>query len=873
MTNEDKKTETLSVRKTLSLGSRAPHIADEAAKESVAARPAYETRAQAKGQGNRTVAVEVKAKRRFGVSATEAPVVAEAQTPEPQTLPNIRPKENEETFEKKRMALRQAALQQAKIDREQAVQRDGDRRIAGFAAAAAQKAEVQETSDAADASQEVSSASPVAEKDIAASSSVFFAQEAGTPPLAALDTGRRPLAPTNSKQVVKKLEDDETELAAKRGGNKFVDQKVAPKTRPATENRRESQNRQVLLQLITNEEGADDKVNRSRSLASIRRARMKAKRDSTVTEKIFRDVILPEIITVQELANRMSERVVDVTKELMKLGVMVTPHQAIDADTAQLVIESLGHRYKRVAEDDIESILDDEEDPEGTLVPRPPVVTIMGHVDHGKTSLLDALRSTEVAHGEAGGITQHIGAYQLHTADGSTITFLDTPGHEAFTAMRARGAKATDIVILVVAADDGIMAQTVEAIHHARAANVPIIVAINKIDKPDADPQRVLNELLQHEVVAESFGGDVMTVEVSAKAGTNLDRLLELVLLQAEIMQLQANPNRAARGVVIESRVDRQRGPVATLLVQKGTFRPGDIVVAGQVWGRVRVLTDSHGRSLQKAIPGMPVEVLGLEFPPDSGETWVVTEHEKDARDISEFRERRARNLRTARVQRTSLEELFHRASAKGFIKTLPLVVKADVHGSAEAIAQGLAKIKHNEVTVKLLHSGVGAINESDVNLAQTAGGMVLGFNVRPTPKARELAELNGVDIQFFSIIYDLIDHVKTLLTGLLSPRIREQQIGTVVVRQVFTITKVGKVAGCFVTDGIVKRGSKLRIVRDNTVIQEDVVRTLRRFKDDVKEVRQGFECGVVLERFNDLRTDDILEIIDVHEEKATLED
>jgi translation initiation factor IF-2 len=586
--------------------------------------------------------------------------------------------------------------------------------------------------------------------------------------------------------------------------------------------------------------------------------------------KIVRDVVVPETITVQELANRMTERGVDVIRTLMKLGVMATLQQSIDADTAELVVAEFGHNIRRVAESDVEIGLKGEEDSVETLKPRPPVVTVMGHVDHGKTSLLDALRSTDVVAGEAGGITQHIGAYQVRTEAGNRITFIDTPGHAAFTAMRARGANVTDIVVLVVAADDGIMPQTVEAIDHAKAAKVPIIVAINKIDKPEADPGRVRNELLQHEIVLEEVGGDVLSVEVSATQKINLDKLEEVIALQAELLELKANPNRPAEGVVVEANLEVGRGAVATVLVQRGTLRVGDIVVAGSEWGRVRAMSDDTGRKVEEAGPSTPVEVMGLSGAPSAGDEFAVVESESRAREVAEFRSRRARIQRSTAQPRGTLEQLFSQIEA-GETKELPMIIKADTHGSVEAISASLEKMGTDEVKVRILHSGVGGINESDIGLAQATNAFIVGFNVRANAQARELARRDNVDIRYYSIIYNLTDDVKEMLSGMLAPEQRETFLGNAEVLEVFSIGKMGKVAGCRVSDGLVRRGSSVRLLRDDVVIHEGKLATLRRFKDDVREVRAGMECGMSFENYQDIKVGDVIECFDVEQVTRTL--
>ncbi len=603
---------------------------------------------------------------------------------------------------------------------------------------------------------------------------------------------------------------------------------------------------------------------RTRSVASFRRRmqRLTGRGASQQKEKLAREVILPEMITIQELANRMSERAVDVIKLLMKQGQMLKITDSIDADTAQLIAEELGHTVKRVAEADVEEGLFDIPDADEHLEPRPPVVTIMGHVDHGKTSLLDALRSANVVAGEAGGITQHIGAYQVVSPTGGLITFIDTPGHAAFTAMRARGAKVTDIVILVVAADDGVMPQTIEAINHARAARAPIIVAINKIDKADAKPERVRAELLQHEVQVESMGGDVLEVEVSATKRINLDKLLEAISLQAELLDLRANPDRPAEGAVIEARLDRGRGPVATVLVARGTLDVGDIIVAGSQWGRVRALLDDKGQNVLDAPPSTPVEVLGFSGAPEAGDRVAVVESEARAREITEYRDRLKREKAAVRgggQARGSLVDMMSQLKAVGR-KEFPLVIKGDVQGSVEAIVATLEKLNTDEVAARIVHAGVGGISESDISLAETSGAAVIGFNVRAYKEAAEAADRAGVEIRYYNIIYNLVDDVKAAMSGLLAPTLREAMLGNAEILEVFNITKVGKVAGCRVTDGRVERGANVRLIRDKVVIHEGKLSTLKRFKDEVKEVVVGQECGMAFENYQDMRAGDVIE-------------
>jgi translation initiation factor IF-2 len=602
---------------------------------------------------------------------------------------------------------------------------------------------------------------------------------------------------------------------------------------------------------------------RERSVAAFRRRtqRMSGHRDSEQKEKLVREVTIPETITIQELANRMSERGVDVIKILMKQGHMAKITDTVDADTAQLLAEELGHTVRRVAESDVEEGLFDAADDPATLAPRPPVVTIMGHVDHGKTSLLDAIRQTNVVSGEAGGITQHIGAYQVTSPKGGKITFIDTPGHAAFTAMRARGAKVTDLVILVVAADDGVMPQTVEAINHAKAARVPMIVAINKMDKTDAKAERVRTELLQYEVQVESLGGDVLDVEVSATKKMNLDKLLETIALQAEILDLKANPARAAEGTVIEAKLDRGRGPVATVLVQRGTLHGGDIVVAGAEWGRVRALVSDTGAATADAGPSVPVEVLGFNGTPDAGDRLAVVGSEARAREVTDYRARQKREKAAARQtgMRGSLEQMMAQVKTAG-LKEFPLIIKADVQGSLEAVSGSLEKLGTDEVAARIIHAGVGGITESDVTLAESSGAAIIGFNVRAHKEAREAAERNGTEIRYYNIIYNLVDDVKAAMSGLLTPERRETMLGNAQILEIFLVSKVGKIAGCRVTDGKVERGANVRLIRDNVVIHEGKLSQLKRFKDDAREVLAGQECGMAFENYQDMRQGDVIE-------------
>jgi len=642
-------------------------------------------------------------------------------------------------------------------------------------------------------------------------------------------------------------------------------QRPEPK-RPALVKRDEPRRR--MGKITVTQALSDDESTRVRSLAAMKRAREKEKlrlQQQGPAPKIVRDVVIPEAITVQDLANRMAERSTDVIKALMKMGVMATINQSIDADTAELVVTEFGHRIKRVTEADVEIGLGGEADGEGDRTPRAPVVTIMGHVDHGKTSLLDALRETDVAKHEAGGITQHIGAYQVELKSGRHITFLDTPGHEAFTAMRARGASVTDIVVLVVAADDGIQPQTVEAISHAKAAAVPMIVAINKVDKADANVDKVKRDLLQHDVAVEGMGGDILAVEVSALKKTGLEKLEESIILQAELLDLKANPNRTAQGVIVEAKLERGRGPVATVLVQNGTLRVGDIFVAGGEWGKVRALLDDKGRDVKSAGPSSPVEVLGLSGTPLAGDDFQVVENEGRAREVTAFRQRRTRDARVAAGARGTLEQMFSKI-AEGAAKELGIVVKTDVQGSLEAITGAVTKVGTNEVTVRLLHGAVGGITEGDVVLAKASNGLIVGFNVRANPQAREHARRDGVEIRYYSIIYDLIDDIKAALSGMLAPTLKEKFLGNAEIREVFEVSKAGKVAGCMVTEGEVRRGAKVRLLRDNVVIHTGTLKTLRRFKDEVREVQQGYECGMAFENYQDIRKGDVIECFDVEE-------
>jgi len=665
------------------------------------------------------------------------------------------------------------------------------------------------------------------------------------------------------------IDDSSTETKAGKKRNES-NKKVTPSVSRRGEPRRRHSGKLTISQALD-----DTELERVRSLASVKRAREKernrAREESGESSKRIRDVTIPDAITVQELANRMAERAGEVIKKLMSMGVMATINQVIDADTAELVTAEFGHNVRRVSESDVETGLQVEQELEENTEPRAPVVTIMGHVDHGKTSLLDALRKTDIVTGEAGGITQHIGAYQINSQSGEKITFLDTPGHEAFTEMRARGATVTDLIILVVSADDGIKQQTVEAIQHAKAAQSPMIVAVNKIDLPDADPGKVQTELLQHEVIVEELGGEVMQVHVSAKTGEGLEKLQEAILLQSEILELKSNPNRTAAGTIVESKVERGKGSVATVLVQHGTLKIGDIFVAGAEWGRVRALLDDRGSRITECGPSFPAEVLGLNGSPVAGDDFVVVEHEARAREIVEYRQREIRRKQATAGARGTVEQMLS-AIAAGQAEELPVLIKTDVHGSLEAIRTSLERISNPTVTVRILLGAVGGISESDITLAAASNAIVIGFNVRANPQARQLAQKSGIDVRYYSIIYNVIDDIKSALTGLLSPDLKEEFLGNAEVKEVFNISKVGKIAGCMVTEGNIKRGANVRLLRDNVVIHEGSLKTLKRFKDEVNEIKEGSECGAAFENYNDLQIGDLIECFEIKEIARTLE-
>ncbi|MGK6314460.1 translation initiation factor IF-2 [Neorhizobium sp. DT-125] len=783
-------------------------------------------------------------------------------------------------MEARRRALIEAQAREAeeakrRVEEEARRKAEEERRKVEEAAEAARRAEEAKAEPAKEEPAPTEAPAPaVAEKPAERAATPATARPQDARPQPPRPSTTTPLATPVAGRGRKVNEDEEEERGPARSGAPGRGRVAvpAPAKVPARPKGEEDRRRGKLT--ITTVSGDDDEgSSRGRSLAAIRRRQEKFRRSQMQEprEKVMREVILPETITIQELSQRMSERAVDVIKFLMKEGQMMKPGDVIDADLAELIAGEFGHTVKRVSESDIEEGIFNIADDEGEMLPRPPVVTIMGHVDHGKTSLLDAIRHANVVAGEAGGITQHIGAYQVEQ-NGQKITFIDTPGHAAFTAMRARGAQATDIAILVVAADDSVMPQTIESINHAKAAGVPIIVAINKIDKPTANPQKVRTELLQHEVFVESMGGEVLDVEVSAKNGTNLDKLLEAILLQAEILDLKANPNRTAEGTVIEAQLDRGRGSVATVLVQKGTLKPGQIIVAGDQWGRVRALVNDKGEHVKEAGPAMPVEVLGLSGTPAAGDKFAVVESESRAREISEYRQRLARDKAAARQSgsRGSLEQMMTQLQSSG-MKEFPLVIKGDVQGSIEAIIGALDKLGTDEVRARIVHSGAGGITESDISLAEASNAAIIGFNVRANAQARAFAERSGTEIRYYNIIYDLVDDVKAAMSGLLSPERRETFLGNAEILEVFNITKVGKVAGCRVTEGKVERGAGVRLIRDNVVIHEGKLKTLKRFKDEVSEVPVGQECGMAFENYEDIRAGDIIECFRVEHVTRTL--
>ncbi len=805
----------------------------------------------------KAVTVEVKKKRTFerGAGGNMRAVSENAQAPDISALEQATAQELGNLTEEER-AARMRALRGAVHDEEkrQLEELEKIKKREAEAAEAARLAEEEAKRAAAEAAEAEAKdePAPVEEPEIA----VLPPEEA---------PARQKRMEAVRTEARKDTPEESTPATARRPGRTDAE-KPAPRSRNEPKRR---DRKLTITQALDEADGVEE--DRVRSLAAVRRARererqrAKEQRDSGEVQKVVREVVIPETITVSDLANRMAVRGIDVIKALMRLDIMANVNQVIDADTAELIVADFGHKAKLVSEADVEIGIEGEEDREEDMVPRPPVVAVMGHVDHGKTSLLDALRSTDVAGGEAGGITQHIGAYQIDLSEGQRITFIDTPGHEAFTAMRSRGSQVTDIVILVVAADDGVQPQTIEALNHAKAAGVPIIIAINKIDRPDANPDRVRNELLSHEIVVEKLGGDVLDVEVSAIERQNLDKLEEAILLQAEILELKSNPNRLAQGAVIDAKLERGRGVVATVLVQKGTLNQGDVFIAGSEWGRVRALVDDRGQPIKSAGPSEPVEVLGLQGAPLAGDEFVAVEDEARAREITDYRQRAERQKALAVSGRGTLEQMFDQIKA-GETQELPVIIRGDVQGSIEAIVGSLEKLSTDEVKVRVMHSAVGGITESDIILAKSAGGLVIGFNVRANPQARELAQQDHVDIRYYSIIYNVIDDMKQLMEGLLAPEIRERQIGYAEVREVFSVSRAGKAAGCMVTEGMFKRGNKVRLLRDDVVIFEGSLKSLRRFKDDVREVQQGYECGIAFENYDDIKTGDVIECFESEE-------
>jgi translation initiation factor IF-2 len=822
-----------------------------------APRPVVQPGRPAPGAGRALTATEQAARQRALVEQQRDAAKREAERREQETISILSAAEEarRRETEARKVAEEEArqAEEQAARDRQEA---EAKRAADAAAAAAAVSRGPAAQGDTVDAAPPATSQQPAAAPQPAEAKA-----PAGRAPAPAQQPSPSAATETLRLRALRPEEEDEGRPVRRPGAGGLPARKppvVAPKG--GTNDRRRAGRIDVQAAI----EGEDEKV---RSLASVRRQRERERRQAELDRlrsdqvKVVRDVILPEQISVQELAARMAARGPDVIKALMKMGVMATITQSLDADTAELVVQEFGHRARRVSESDVELGLEGHADIDTDLVMRPPVVTIMGHVDHGKTSLLDALRSTDVVASEAGGITQHIGAYQVTMPAGERITFIDTPGHEAFTAMRMRGASVTDIVVLVVAADDGVMPQTIEAIRHAKAANAPIIVAINKMDKPDSDPNRVRQELLSYEVVVEEMGGETQDVPVSALKKTGLDKLEEAILLQAELLDLKSNPNRTAEGTVIESRLDRGRGPVGTVLVQRGTLHQGDIVVAGSEWGRVRAMLDDKGKPMSKAGPSTPAEILGLSGAPSAGEPFVVVENESRAREITEFRERRQRDKAAGAAvgARGTLDQMLARIQA-GEQKEVAVLIKADVQGSAEAIQVVVTKLAHEEVKVRVLLAGVGQITESDIQLAKASSAVIIAFNVRATSQARELAQREGVDIRYFSIIYEVADDVEKLVKGKVAPKAREKFLGYAEVRKVFNITKTGKVAGCMITEGVVKRGAGVRVLRDNVVIHTGELSQLKRFKDDVREVARGYECGLSFANFENLQEGDVVE-------------
>ena len=822
-----------------------------------------------------TVQVEIKKKRdlNLGSGAKPAPksksVELNIKKPAPEAIAIEEPQGRRLTAEEKERRLR--VLQQAK-QREQELrevaEREARRQEEEREAREAEEARLRDEEEARQRALEELKARELAQETVQETTEKQEALQESAQPLVSEES-------VEKQQAVKKSErasGDEEEGRVK--GKKGKDKRGKKSSNQNQQSRREKPEPPRKAARISVNQALQEDEERQRSLASLRRKRDKEKQQAQVAlkqnTKIIREVIIPDTITISELANRMAERSASVIKAMMKMGVIATQNQVIDADTAELVVSDLGHNFKRVSASDVEQDSAVVQDRSDQLEVRPPVVTIMGHVDHGKTSLLDALRGTNVVSGEAGGITQHVGSYQITTKNGERIAFIDTPGHAAFSQMRARGANITDIVVLVVAADDSIKPQTLEALSHARAADVPVIIAINKVDKPGADPQKVKTDLLQHEIQVEDLGGEVQCVEISALQKTGLDALLEQINLQAELLELKANPNRSANGTVIESRLERGRGTVASVLVQGGTLRRGDIVVAGTSWGKVRALLNDQNQQIKAAEPSCPVDILGLNATPRAGDNVIVVENEARARELTEYRIEQQKQA-SAGVGRSTLEQMFSNIK-EGQASDLPIVIRSDVQGSIEAITGALEKLGNDEVKVRILHSAVGPITESDVTLANASNAIVFGFNVRANPRARDAARSVGVDIRYYSIIYELVDDIKALLSGLLKPEEREKFLGYAEIRDVFNITKVGKVAGCYITEGMVQRGAGVRLLRDNVVIHEGKLKTLRRFKEEVREVSQGYECGMAFENYQDIQVDDRIECYLVEQIARTID-
>jgi len=816
---------------------------------------------------SKSVVVEMKRKRVAGPKDTPAPGKPGGAPAKGGKESALAAKARELGLSEEELVARQRAIQRARAE---AAERDAQKKAEAEEREKRAEAEQKQLEDKkrAEAEEEARRAAEQEAKKREAEQVVAAPDPADIPDPDAVVTPARKDPSKEKAREAAKGETDDVESALEEMGGRVKRKGGANKAPAISRQRGESRRRsagKLTIQAVT--EGDEE---RQRSLASVRRAREREKQRRATSggerDKIQREVVIPEAISVQDLASRMAERAADVVKYLMKQGQMVRVNDLLDADTAELIVADFGHMSKRVSESDVEEGFIAEDDPENTKKPRPPVVTVMGHVDHGKTSLLDALRETDVTSGEAGGITQHIGAYQVQLKSGDKITFLDTPGHAAFSAMRSRGAQATDIVILVVAADDGVMPQTIEAIKHAQQAEAPIIVAVNKMDREGANPQKVLQQLLQHEVIVESMGGETQAIEVSALKKTGLDALTEAITLQAEILDLKANPDRPGDGVVVESQVEQGRGSVATVLVKRGTLKRGDIVVAGAQWGRVRALIDERGQQLKEIGPSQPAEILGLDGAPEPGELFAVVDSEARAREIASYRQRQKKSgAGAAAGGGTSLEQMMARLQ-QNETQELPIVLKADVQGSAEAITQALEKIGNDEVKARVILGAAGGVSESDVLLAKASGAPVFAFNVRANKQAREMAEREGVEIRYYSIIYNVLDDVKATLEGLLAPEKRETFIGYAEILEVFNISKSGKVAGCKVTEGVVKRGSGVRLLRNDTVIHEGMLKTLKRFKDEVAEVRAGMECGMAFENYEDLQKGDLIECFEIEE-------